>query len=391
MEPSTLSESGKRRFGSVAIVGFGLIGASIARAIHRSDGDVRVLAVDASADACSKAKQLGIVCDAVLPDDPAFREFVENEADLVVLAVPVDEAQAYLESLASWSFGGLITDTLSTKTSVSELADKILPYPERYIPGHPMAGSEVNGIEGSRSDLFEGAHWILCPNESTDPDLFASLHELVTGLGARVISLPRQDHDNAIAVVSHVPHIMASSLVQLASRHADEQRSLMRLAAGGFKDSTRIAAGSPELWCGISFDNSQALSEGLSEIQQIIQQFKDALDSGDRAGLTSLLAEAASVRRSLPATWVPSTERLLEVRIPMTDRPGVVAEVTTIASSVGCNIQSIEIDHVTESSAVLSLVLTDEGDVGQLSLKLIDAGFAVSFSPLSAKEHVHVD
>uniref|UniRef100_A0A7C9JEH3 Prephenate dehydrogenase n=1 Tax=Muribaculaceae bacterium Z82 TaxID=2304548 RepID=A0A7C9JEH3_9BACT len=390
MEPSALPESGKRRFGSIAIVGFGLIGASIARAVLKADPDVRILAVDASADACRKARELEIAQIAVLPGDPAFRAFVEDEADLVILAVPVDEARTYLGLLAQWSFQGLITDTLSTKTSVSKLADEVLPYPERYIPGHPMAGSEVNGIEGSRADLFEGAHWILCPDEATDPDLFASLHELVTGLGARVVSLPRADHDNAIAVVSHVPHIVASSLVQLASRHADEQRSLMRLAAGGFKDSTRIAAGSPELWCGISFDNCQALSQGLSEMQQIIQQFKDSLDAGDRAGLTSLLAEAASVRRSLPATWVPSTERLLEVRIPMTDRPGVVAEVTTIASSVGCNIQSIEIDHVTESSAVLSLVLTDEGDVGQLSFKLIDAGFAVSFSPLSAKEHVHV-
>ena len=183
---------------------------------------------------------------------------------------------------------------------------------------------------------------------------------------------------------------MASSLVQLASRHADDQQALMRLAAGGFKDSTRIAAGSPELWCGIAFDNKDALSDGLDEIQGIIGAFADALASDDRAALTALLADAAAARRALPAAWVPSTERLLEVRIPMEDRPGVVAEVTTVTSSVGCNIQSIEIDHVTEDSAVLSLVLTDEGDIGQLSAQLINAGFSVSFSPLTAKEHTHV-
>ena len=108
------------------------------------------------------------------------------------------------------------------------------------------------------------------------------------------------------------------------------------------------------------------------------------------ASLSELLADAAAARRALPAAWVPSTERLLEVRIPMEDRPGVVAEVTTVTSSVGCNIQSIEIDHVTEDSAVLSLVLTDEGDIGQLSAQLINAGFSVSFSPLTAKEHTHV-
>ena len=125
-------------------------------------------------------------------------------------------------------------------------------------------------------------------------------------------------------------------------------------------------------------------------MQGIIGQFADALEADDRATLTQLLAESADARRALPAAWVPCTERLLEVRIPMEDRPGVVAEVTTITSKVGCNIQSIEIDHVTEDSAVLSLVLTDEGDIGKLSMNLINAGFSVSFSPLSPKEHAHV-
>ena len=214
---------------------------------------------------------------------------------------------------------------------------------------------------------------------------------MFTSIGARVIALPREDHDAAIAIVSHVPHIVASSLMRLACKHTDDQQALMRLAAGGFKDTTRVAAGSPKLWCGISFDNAHALGAGLAEMQQIIGSFAEALAQGDRERFTSLLAGAADARRALPAAWVPSTENLLEVRIPMTNRTGVVAEVTTIASSVGCNIQSIDIDHITEGSAVLSLVLTDEGDVGQLSVQLIKAGYAVSFSPLTAKEHVHVD
>ena len=197
-----------------------------------------------------------------------------------------------------------------------------------------MAGSERNGIDGARADLFKGAHWILCPDADTPAEHFPRLHELVTSLGARVVALPREEHDAAVAVVSHVPHLVASSLVQLASRHADDQQALMRLAAGGFKDTTRIAAGSPQLWCGIAFDNKDALSAGLAEMQGIIASFADALEAGDRARLTALLAQAAEARRALPAAWVPSTERLLEVRIPMEDRPGVVAEVTTVTSSV---------------------------------------------------------
>ena len=377
-------------FRRIAVVGFGLVGASFAAAVRAAYPDTRVLAVDIDERTLAEAVERGWATDGALPDDPAFERFVGDGCDLVVLATPVGAAERYFEDLARWDYRGIVTDTASTKARITALAERVLPHPENFVPGHPMAGSEVNGIEGARPDLFKGAHWILCPDADTPAEHFPRLHELVTSIGARVIALPREDHDKAVAVVSHVPHIMASSLVQLASRHADDQQALMRLAAGGFKDSTRIAAGSPELWCGIAFDNKDALSDGLDEIQGIIGAFADALASDDRAALTALLADAAAARRALPAAWVPSTERLLEVRIPMEDRPGVVAEVTTVASSVGCNIQSIEIDHVTEDSAVLSLVLTDEGDIGQLSAQLINAGFSVSFSPLTAKEHTHV-
>ena len=377
-------------FRRIAVVGFGLVGASFAAAVRAAYPDTRVLAVDIDERTLAEAVERGWATDGALPDDPAFERFVGDGCDLVVLATPVGAAERYFEELARWDYRGIVTDTASTKARITALDERVLPHPENFVPGHPMAGSEVNGIEGARPDLFKGAHWILCPDADTPAEHFPRLHELVTSIGARVIALPREDHDKAVAVVSHVPHIMASSLVQLASRHADDQQALMRLAAGGFKDSTRIAAGSPELWCGIAFDNKDALSDGLDEIRGIIGAFADALASDDRAALTALLADAAAARRALPAAWVPSTERLLEVRIPMEDRPGVVAEVTTVTSSVGCNIQSIEIDHVTEDSAVLSLVLTDEGDIGQLSAQLINAGFSVSFSPLTAKEHTHV-
>lgn len=376
-------------FARIVIAGLGLIGASLAAALREAYPEVRLFGADIDGRTCEIAVAKGWVDGAAAPDEPAFRDFV-MQADLAVVATPVDASESILRSLAAWGFEGVITDTASTKAHLAQVASEILPHPHNYVPGHPMAGSEVNGIEGARPDLFKGAYWILCPDAATPPEHFTRLHELVTGMGARVIALKREDHDQSVAIVSHVPHFMASSLMQLASRHADDDRSLMRLAAGGFKDSTRIAAGSPELWCGIAFDNAPAIQAGLDEMRQIIGMFSDALAAGDRVGLTRLLAQAAETRRALPAAWVPSTEDLLEVRIPMEDRRGVVAEVTTIASSAGCNIQSIEIDHITEDSAVLSLILTDEGDVGKLSASLIKAGFSVSFSPLSAKEHSHV-
>lgn len=378
-------------FHRIAIVGLGLIGASLAAALRADNPEICVLGVDVLPETLVRATERGWVTNAATPQDSAFEDFVKKDCDLVVLAIPAGASEGYFEKLAAWDYRGIITDTASTKTRITEIALRLLPYPQNFIPGHPMAGSEKNGIEGARVDLFRGAHWILCPDKSTPAEHFQKLHALFTSIGARVIALPREEHDDAVAIVSHVPHIVAASLVQLACRHADDQQALFRLAAGGFKDSTRIAAGSPQLWCGIAFDNATALQQGLDEMRGIIGQFSSALAAHDRPGLTSLLECAASARRALPAAWVPSTEKLLEVRIPMEDRKGVVAEVTTIASQVGCNIQSIEIDHITADSAVLSLILTDEGDIGQLSLQLITAGFSVSFSPLAAKEHAHVD
>ena len=386
----TIDQAKTGGFERVAVIGFGLIGASFAAALRGANPSAQVMAVDTDLATRVEAVNRGWATATAAPDAAEFRAFIEDGCDLVVLATPVGVVEGYLKDLAEWGYRGIITDTASTKSRIIEMAAHTLPYPQNFVPGHPMAGSEKNGISGARADLFKGAYWILCPDADTPAEHFTRLHELITGIGARVISLPREQHDAAVAVVSHVPHFTASSLVQLAVRHAEGQDSLMRLAAGGFKDSTRIAAGSPELWCGIAFDNKDALLGGLREMQGIIGQFADALEAGDRATLTSLLAEAADVRRALPAAWLPCTERLLEVRIPMEDRPGVVAEVTTITSKVGCNIQSIEIDHVTEDSAVLSLVLTDEGDIGKLSAHLINAGFSVSFSPLAPKEHTHV-
>ena len=378
-------------FDHIVVVGLGLIGASLAAAISKSDPDVEVFGVDVDSRTCGEAISRGWVANACAPESEAFSDFVKDRADLVVLATPVAAVDDYLRLLRDWDYCGVVTDTLSTKAHILAATKEILPYRRNYVPGHPMAGSEKNGIDGARPDLFEGANWVLCPDADTPPEHFQRLHELITSLSARVVAIAPDEHDDSIAVVSHVPHIIAASLVQLAHRHADEQQSLMRLAAGGFKDSTRIAAGSSKLWCGIAFDNACALTSGLREMQGIIGDFADAIDAHDREATTRLLEEAAQARRALPAAWVPSTDKLLEVRIPMSDRKGVVAEVTTIASSAGCNIQSIEIDHITEDRAVLSLVLTDEGDVGKLSAQLIGAGFSVSFNPLSPKEHIHVD
>lgn len=389
LEWGRIIEGGNALFKHVVIVGLGLIGASVAEAIKSAWPDTRVIGVDVDKRTCAVALDKGIVAEALEPDDPRFDEVLAKEADLVILATPVDVDEPYFERIAASGYEGIVTDTASTKDRIYAMAASILRYPENFVPGHPMAGSEVNGIDGARDDLFQGAYWVLCPDETTPVDALPALHEFITAFGARVIVIPREQHDRAVAVVSHVPHFVAASLVTLAAQAADDQQSIMRLAAGGFKDTTRVAAGSPDLWCGIAFDNREEVKAGLEEMQGILRSFADALEAEDRESLKGLLTTAAELRRSLPVAWVPSSEKLLEVRIPITNHPGAVAQATAVASEAGCNIQSIEIDHVTEDRAYLSMVLTDEGDIGQLSAKLIGEGYAVSFAPLNPKEHSH--
>jgi prephenate dehydrogenase len=245
-----------------------------------------------------------------------------------------------------------------------------------------MAGSELSGVAAARADLFDGAYWLLTPASDTDPDAFSAVHALIGSLGARVISVDAESHDEAVAIVSHVPHVAAAALVDLAAAHSGERGELMRLAAGGFKDTTRIAAGSADLWTGICLDNATALAEGLSELRERLGGFEALVRSGDAGAIRAWLERAAVVRRSLPAQWVPATTQLTELAVPMLDRPGQVAEITAAATRAGCNIEGIDIDHQSEDTAVLVLVLTDEGDFDVLVGDLVGRGYDPRLSPL---------
>ncbi|MDR0349923.1 MAG: prephenate dehydrogenase/arogenate dehydrogenase family protein, partial [Coriobacteriales bacterium] len=260
-------------FSSVLIIGVGLIGGSIAAALKARVGRAtRVRGIDIDPRAIEGALSKGFLDEGAVvgaEDERVAAWLCDAETDLIILAVPVSGAEEWFARIEASPYAGALTDVASTKGVLTGLSERILSCPTRYIPGHPMAGSEVNGIEGARATLFENAHWILCPDEQSDPRVFTRLHEFVTSLGARSITLPRREHDETIAVVSHVPHMVASALVQLAGTHARDKQEIFRLAAGGFKDTTRIAAGSPELWCGIALDNREALARGLGEIRQV--------------------------------------------------------------------------------------------------------------------------
>ena len=369
-------------FERVVIIGVGLIGGSLGAALKALPDAPYVTGVARDERTRQVALERSVVDEALAPADA---DAALLAADLIVIATPVSAAGEWLERLGRLGYAGVVTDVASTKAAITADAARLLGDGATFIGAHPMAGSERSGVDAADAELFHGAYYVLCPSEDTPADAYSALHHLVTSIGARAIAVSPDAHDRAVAAISHVPHVVASALTNLAAARVDDGEDVLRLAAGGFKDMTRIAAGSPELWTGICLDNRDAVIAALVDLSAQLEGFATLLASGDRPGLRDWLDRAAQVRRALPARWVPASARLHELTVAMTDRPGAVSTVTQAAARAGCNIEDIGIDHVTEDTALLSIVLTDEGDVEALVAGLRADGFDVTFTPLDAE------
>ncbi len=332
------SGTARRRAG---LVGTGLIGASIGKALRARGW--HVTGTDREPARATAALDAGALDE--VGSDP--------DAEITFVAVPVgavpDAARAALAD------GGVVTDVGSVKSPVAAA----LPH-SRFVGGHPMAGSEAQGVAGSRADMFEGSTWVLTPTESTDPAAQALVHSVVRSLGADVVTLAPEDHDRLVATVSHVPHLTAVTLMGLAAQRAEQEAALLRLAAGGFRDMTRIAAGDAAIWLDICDDNRSAILDVLDDLIGRLGAMRDVVDRGDADELRERLLAAQVARRNLP-TGAPPAEELSEVRVAIPDQPGELAAVTTLATELGVNVYDIEVVHAAgERRGLLSLVVSTE-------------------------------
>ncbi|MDZ4063974.1 MAG: prephenate dehydrogenase/arogenate dehydrogenase family protein, partial [Coriobacteriia bacterium] len=226
-------------FQRIAVVGVGLIGGSFAAASKALPSPPRILGVDPDTESLSYALGQHMIDEGATPHQAIGQGwFGPGGVDLVVLATPARVAEEWLRILGEADFDGVVTDVSSTKAHVLDAAERFLGDAAAFVGGHPMAGSERSGVEAARSDLFAGAYYVLTPTPTTDMDAYRRLHSYVTSLGARVVSVDADEHDEAVAIISHVPHVTASALVERAKAHAGEGDELLRLAAGGFKDTT---------------------------------------------------------------------------------------------------------------------------------------------------------
>ncbi|MDQ2984192.1 MAG: prephenate dehydrogenase/arogenate dehydrogenase family protein [Actinomycetota bacterium] len=362
----------------IAIVGTGLIGASVGLAAKRAGAEV-VTGYDPDADALGTAAERGAV------DEPAadLAEAV-READLAVVAAPVAALPAQVAAvLEAAPDGCTVTDVGSTKAAVCAAATARA----RFIGGHPVTGSEARGPEHATADLFDGATWFLTPLAETEPPRYRLVHGFVGELGANPVAVDPQAHDRLVALTSHLPHALANLLVNQAGATRIDGHEPLAAAGGSLRDMTRVAGANPRIWVDIFMDNSAELGEALDEHRQRIEQLQTALQAGDAGFLARWIGEAGLNRRRMLEDAYPDPGELQRLRVHVPDRPGVLAGITQALGAERINIEDFELHHVSpERGGTLTLLVTGENEAARAATLLESQGYGVSVSPVLADE-----
>ena len=357
----------------IAVIGTGLIGASVGLAAKREghsvagfDPDERALAV---------AAERGAV------DEPARGlEDALERGELAVVAAPVAQLVQTVESvLAASPDGCSVTDVGSTKARVAATAAS-----PRFVGGHPVCGSEAHGPAHARADLFEGASWFLTPGPQTAPETHRLVHGFVSSLGATPVAVDPLVHDRLVALTSHFPHALANLLVnQAGASRIDGHEPLAAAAGGSLRDMTRVAGANPRIWVDIFLENSLALRDALGEHRRRIEQLEHALDAGDAGFLARWIAEAGRNRGRMLAEAYPDLGALQQLRVHVPDRPGVLAGITQALGAERINIEDFELRHVSpERGGTLRLFVSGEGEAERAGRLLEEQGYGVEIAPV---------
>lgn len=345
------------------VFGLGLIGGSLALALADAGYDV-------GGHDSDKTK-----IDVALEREIIVFPGLYSDAEITFVATPVGTvAQAVTESLDLTT--GVVTDVGSVKTTISlQISDP------RFVPGHPMAGSELDGLDGADASMFAGAVWVLTPTKKSSDAAFAVVAGLVAKFGAEIVAMDAEQHDDLVAVVSHVPHLAAATLMRIADNRSEEHMALLRLAAGGFRDMTRIASGRPGIWLDICEQNKTSIVRGLDALIFGLTDMREVVARSDRDGLLSRLEQARRARMNLP-TGAGAVEDLAEVRIPIPDRPGAAADVFTLSGELGVNIYDFEVVHSAEGDRGIMVTVVRAEHAEMFRGGLLARGFRPAVQPL---------
>ncbi|MDR5658611.1 prephenate dehydrogenase [Serpentinicella sp. ANB-PHB4] len=326
---------------AIGIVGMGLIGGSIAMALKNSDFCGDIIGMDVNNDYIKTAKEMEIIDEAVT----SMQDLVDK-SDLLFIATPINHYKPlFLElgPLIEKDKHIIITDVGSVKGYVQQLAQTFLPKSTQFIGGHPMAGSERSGFNAGNPFLFENAYYFLTPADDISEKTLSTMKELISKLGAYPVITDAEKHDKIVARISHTPHLLAVILSNLIDM--DKGMSCLPFVGGGFRDTTRIAAGNPEMWKAIFMGNKQELMKGIDDCMNQLTEVKQLLLDGEEEKISDLLERAKFIRDCIPKYRKDYIPPLYEMHIGVEDKPGVLGELTKLLGQHNINIKDIEIVH----------------------------------------------
>jgi prephenate dehydrogenase len=350
--------------GTVVLAGVGLIGGSVGLGLQQRFLARRVVGFDHDPEVLDAARGLGVIDEAHLQAGPWLQA-----ADLVVLAAPVRSLVRIAREIAPYLRpDAVVTDVGSAKAEVvATLSEEM-----RFVGGHPMAGSERIGVLHADAALLENAVWVLTPTPATDPAALALVHGVVAGLGAHAIEVDPALHDRLVATVSHMPYLAAVALTHLVGE-ADDRELLMLLAAGGFRDLTRVASGSPRMSRDMVVANRGAVREAVAGFGRALAALAERLD--DPEALLEAAEGAKRTRDALPVVRRTLMPARFDVVIAVPDRPGELARITRALGDADVNVKDIEVLGIRESGGALRLAFASLDDQRRAAEALRAAGY----------------
>lgn len=340
-------------------IGLGLIGGSIAKAIREHIPGSYLIAYDINENSLNAAVADGVVNKAVSEINDSFRS-----CDMIFLCAPVQKNDLNLQTVRKViSPDCLLTDVGSVKSDI-HLAIEAAGLNSQFIGGHPMAGSERIGYTNSKSVLLENAYFILTPTAEVSPDMITTYKTLVEALGALPLILTPSEHDYVTAAISHLPHVIAASLVNLVHDSDSKEGVMKMIAAGGFKDITRIASSSPTMWQQICLTNTAHISELLSSFIHSLEDFKEHLDNRDADTLYSVFNNARIYRDSFSNASSGPIKISYIASIDVADKTGAIASIVALLAEHSISIKNIGITHNREDeSGILHIEFYSKEDL----------------------------
>lgn len=344
----------------IGFIGFGLIGGSIARALKKINSSYHLVAYDYHKNNPSTDLQAALH-DQVLDRVTTTLSEEFPDCDLVFLCAPVLSNIEYLKQLKPLLKSDcILTDVGSVKTNIHEAVEE-LDLEAQFVGGHPMTGSEKTGYHNSYALLLENAYYILTPTAKTPGVMTQTLYHLVQKMGSIPILLDAREHDKITAAISHVPHIIAAQLVNLVRESDDEAEKMRALAAGGFKDITRIASSSPVMWQNICLTNGHEIKECLDRYISSLQIASEAITANDGEFLYRMFDTAGEYRSAIPNKSIGLMKKLFEVYLDIVDEAGAIATIATLLASNQISIKNIGVIHNREfEEGVLRIEFYDE-------------------------------